>query len=887
MVQRRPPILVRAILAAVTVVSWLVPKRDRREWRREWQAEILHRSGELAADRRATLPNQVRLAGRATGSIADAAWLRRQFTRDSEVVQDLKFGLRMAMSRPVAFVATSTILAVGIGSTAAMLGLMDRLVTRALPYPEADRLVSIFQRDITTGNEREEVPPASVLDWRTRATSFEGIAASEPFSVDYTSGDRPEVVYATRVTEGFFDLLRVSPQAGRLFGSADHRQGAEPGVIISDRFWRRLGGRAEVLNQKVVLDGAPYVVVGILPPRADLNLFDGRDRRDVYLPKVYEEYEKQLRGSGWWAAIGRLKPGVSLEQARLEMDHVSTKLAEEYPEQNKKYRASLFPLETPLTHTVRPALILMLMAAALVLVVAIANVANLQLVRAVERHREFVLRAALGAGRGRLARQMLTEAGLVASAASVLAVGVAWLTIRACALLAPIDSARITELSVDGLVLAITAAVGFVTALACGTVPAFQLMRRARLDPTDVSRSSPGPRAARLRDALVISEIALAVVLAVVVGLLGRSFGQVLQVDPGFRADRLAVVQFFAWDRHDTPQKLAVFFGDVFARIRQIPEVTSVGAVSAMPFIEANINMETLFVIEGRPPARAEETPRAFLSVATPQYFSVMNIPVRSGRLLSDADRAGSAPSALISQSLARKYWPSGDAVGSYVSVRLQGKPRRVEIVGVVDSVRHDGLELPTRDEVFLPFAQQPFGSMTLVVSSSGDPARVIEPVKNAVWAIDPLQTIYDAATVESLLSVSVAPRRFTLQLTAVFAGVALGLAALGIYAVLAVATRQRTREIGVRLALGATPGAIRRSVLSHALTLGTLGLAVGLGVAAVIARGLRAQLFSVNPLDPLTLASVVLVALSMTLVAAYAPARRAIRVDPVRALRD
>jgi hypothetical protein len=222
------------------------------------------------------------------------------------VVQDLKFGVRMALSRPIAFVATSTILAVGIGSTAAMLGLMDRLVTRALPYPDADRLVSIFQRNIATGNDREEVPPGSVLDWRARATSFEGIAASEPFSVDYTSGDRPEVVYATRITDGFFDLLRVTPQAGRLFGSADHRQGANRIAIISDRFWRRLGGGADVLNRTVVLDGAPHVVVGILPPRADLNLFDGRDRRDVYLPKVYEDYEKDLRGSGWWAAIGRL-----------------------------------------------------------------------------------------------------------------------------------------------------------------------------------------------------------------------------------------------------------------------------------------------------------------------------------------------------------------------------------------------------------------------------------------------------------------------------------------------------------------------------------------------------------------------------------------------------
>jgi predicted permease len=306
-----------------------------------------------------------------------------------------------------------------------------------------------------------------------------------------------------------------------------------------------------------------------------------------------------------------------------------------------------------------------------------------------------------------------------------------------------------------------------------------------------------------------------------------------------------------------------------------------------MPFIEANINMESPLAIEGRPVVSAEDAPRTFVSLASPQYFDLMKIPVRSGRPFGAADRAGAAPTALISQSLARKYWPLGEAVGSYVSIRLQGKPRRVEVVGVVDAVRHDGLELPTRDEVFLPLAQQPFGSMTLVVGSAGDPAGIIEPIKNAIWAIDPLQTIYDSGTVDGLLSQSVAPRRFALQLTGVFAGVALGLAALGIYAVLAVTTRQRTREIGVRLALGASPGAIRRSVLSHALTLGAIGLAAGVAIAAVLARGLDAQLFGVDALDPLTLSGVAVVAVSMTLLAAYFPARRAIRVDPVRALRD
>ena len=883
--ETRPPLLIRVVLGVITIVSGLVPSRDRGAWRQEWHAEILHRWRELAS-RPSTLPEQMRLARRATGSIADAAWLRRQFTRDSEVVQDLRFGIRMAASRPIAFVSMAAILAVGIGSTAALLGLTDRLVVRALPYPDAGRLVSLFQRNVVTG-EHEEVSPATVLDWRSRSSSFEGVAASEPFSVDLTGAGRPEVVYATRVTETFFDLLRVSPQAGRLFGATDYRPGSERVVVISDRFARRLGVQAGNLHQPIVLDGLPHVIIGILPPRADLNLFDGQDRRDVYLPKVYEESEKQLRGSGWWAAIARLKPGVSRDEAQAEMDVLSAQLAAEYPQQNRDYRAAVEPLETPLTRMVRPALVLMLTAAGLVLLIATANVANLQLLRAVERHHEFSLRTALGAGRGRLIRQMLTEAALLAFVASVLAVGVAWITIRACIVLAPIESARLTDLSVDGLMLVLTAAVGLATAFACGLVPALQFARRSRVAAAETPRASAGPLAARFRDLLVVSEVALAVVLAVVVGLLGRSFAEVLRVDPGFRGDRLAVVQVFAWDRRDTPQKLSAFFDDVFAEIRQIPGVTNVGAVSAMPFIDANINMESPLAIVGRPPAPAAEVPRTFVSIATPEYFRMMNIAVRSGRLPDANDRAATVPVAVISESLARKHWPNSDALGSEVTIRLRGRQRQIQVIGVVDAVRHDGLELPARDEVFLPLSQSPFGSMTLVVSSSSDPQTIVEPIKNAVWAVDPMQTIYDATTVDELLRASVAPRRFALELTAVFAGVAIGLAALGIYAVLTVATRQRTREFGVRLALGASPGAIRKAVLGHALKLGAAGLALGLAASVALAQALRAQLFSVTPADTITLLGVTVVAISMTLIAAYAPARRAIHVDPVRALRE
>jgi putative ABC transport system permease protein len=885
---RKTPVAVALVLAVVRIIAVMVPRRDRETWRREWEGEILHRHLTLDRERRSSWREHLALLRRAAGSFFDAAWLRRQFTRDSELVHDVRHGLRLARSRPMFFLFAASILGTGIGSTTAVYTLMDRLVLRALPYPEADRLVSFWQRNATTGDSHEEVAPGNFLDWRAQATSFEAVAASEPYSVDYTGGDRPEVLFATRVTERFFDLLRVRPLYGRLLLDEDYRSAQDNVVVISHALWQRLGSDPAVAGRSIQLDDAPYTIVGVLPRHAELNLFDGRDRRDVFLPKVFaDDSERRIRGAGWWAAIGRLRDGVTRDQAQRELDLISARLAKEHPRTNATTTVGVEPLETNLTRSVRPALVVMLGAVGLVLLIACANVANLMLVRGAERDREFALRGALGASRARLVRQLLTENALVAAGGTLFGVGLAWLTLKTIIRLAPVQSQRISEISLDTPVLLTAIVLGALTALLFGLAPALQFSRRGRMQAGDTRVTTGTKRTRRLLDSLVVVEIAVAVVLAVVVGLLMRSFSELVKVDPGFRTDRLAVVQVFAWDRHNTPEKLAAFFDDATARLRRLPGLVDVGAVSAMPFIEANINIEGPFAIEGRPPAARGEEPTTYLTVATPGYFSVMDIPVLAGRGLSPADDARGAPVTVISRTLAARYWPQGDAVGSYVNFRFRGKPRRLQIVGIVGEVRHDALELPPRDELFIPFAQIPFGSMTFVLESSGDPSLLIEPAKAEIWAIDPLQTFYDSGTVEHLVAASVSPRRFALILTSAYALIAVGLAALGIYGIMSVSTRQRTREIGVRLALGASPRLIRSLVIKRGIVLGTLGLAAGLAIALGAARLLRSQLFAIGPTDPVTLVSVGVLVLTVTVAASYAPARRATKVDPLVALRD
>ena len=882
----RPPLLVRLSLALVRAAGLLLPRRHRRVWRQEWEAEIRYEHRALDAGG-APLPGQLALLRRSSGAFADAAWLRRQFTRDAEMLHDLRHAIRLLAARPAFPLVAVFILALGVGSSTAIFSVIDALLLREAPFPSPDRLVAIWERDMASDAARQDVAPANFLAWRERNTTLEALASVEPWSLDYAGGGQPEILVGSMVSERFFDILGVAPLHGRLLSDDDHQPGRNNVIVLDHGAWqRRFGADPGIVGRTVILDSKPVTVVGVLPASFELTLLPGPVRRDFYGPKVFENYERHVY-SGWWAAIGRLKPGVTRETAQAEFDAISTQLAAEQPRTNAQITARVDAIDAHLKDPVRPALVAMLAVVGLVLLIACANVANLVLARGVEREREFAVRSAMGAGRSRLMRQMLTESLLLGALGTAGGLALAWWLLQAIVAGAPGPSPGLDHAGLDSRVVAVAVLLGLGTAALFGAAPALHASRASASDALRDGRSGTGGKRARaVRDGLAVAEIALAMVLVVGAGLAARSFMALVDVDPGFRAKDVAVLQVFAFDRiNDTPAKRVAFFRHTVDQMAALPGATGAGAVSAMPFIEANINIEETLAIEGRA-AGGEAAPTVYMTVATDGYFDVMGIPILAGRDFTRHDTATTEPVALVSESLARRQWGGGNPIGARVQIDYMGSLRRVTVVGVVGALRHDGYDAPVRDELFLPHAQTGMGSMTYVVGAAGDASSLIEPAKQIVWALDPMQTFYDTATVQDLLAASVAPRRFALLLVAGFAVVALTLAAAGVYGVISFTTSLRTREIGVRLALGASAQSVAALVVGRALLLGGIGVALGAGGAYVAGRAVASMLFGVPAFDPVTVTAVAALLLAVTAAAAWLPARRAAAVDPLVALR-
>ena len=880
----------RALLLAIAfrivhVASWLVPPADRQRWRQEWLAEILYAAGH--GNGANDLSSQMLLLKRSSGSFRDAAWLRRQFTRDAEMFHDIRHVLRMLRARPAFAVVAAGILALGIGASTAIFTVVDTLLIRPLPYPHADRLVAIWQRDTSAAAPRQEVASANFFDWRDSATSFEKIASAQPWSLDYTGGAQPEVFFGTKVSDGFFDILGVQAAHGRLFTPADHQKGRDRIVVLGHEIWtRRFGADPAIVGRTLTLDGQPCEVVGVLPPWFDLPLVAAAERRDVWVPDVYEEYMRGNRSSGYWAVIAKLRSDRTREAAQAEMDAISARLAQEHPKTNATIVARVDPLTEHLQASVRPALLAMLGAAALVLLIACANVANLMLARSAEREREFAIRGALGASRGRLVRQLLTESLLIAATGTACGLLLAWWLLGTLIAMAPPQVPGLQHIAIDWRIVSFACGLGLVTAVGFGLFPALQFSNAAAGDAAKEGRAATGTRKARrTRDGLAVAEMALAMVLVVSAGLLLRSFQAIVRIDTGFAADHVAALQVFAYgEQTRTASERVQFFRESVDRMRALPGVTHAAAVSAMPFIPANINIESTMTIEGHSAAATER--QVFLSTATDGYFEAMGIPLLRGRTFTPFDDGRSAPVAVITGSLARRHWGDRDPIGSFVNVRFTGRPIRAQVVGVVSELRHDALDQPARDELFLSQAQIGFGSMTYVLRTTGDPAALIEPAKRVVWSMDPLQPIYDEATVPQLVAATLAPRRFTMLLVGLFASVALVLAAAGVYGVVSFTTSRRTREIGVRLALGATSRSVSSLVVSRAVALGGIGVLAGAAGSYAAGRLLETMLYGVRPFDPLTISAVGALLLAVAAAAAYLPARRAGKVDPLVALR-
>jgi len=798
--------------------------------------------------------------------------------------QDLRYGIRSLIKNPgFALIAVGT-LALGIGANTAIFSVVNGVLLRPLPYKDVDRIMTVWEDNIKSGKKEDGASPANFLDWRDQNQVFEQLATAEPYGHTLTGSNDPERFRSWLVSEGFFEILGVNPLYGRTFRPEENQAGNSRVIVMGETLWRqRFGADPKLVGQSLLLNGQPHEVIGIMPAACQFPA-----GRVMWAPLVLRQSYQQDRGSAYFKVIGRLKPGVTREQAQQEMTAIQSRLAEQYPQDNKERGARVIPLAEQLKAEARPALLLLLGAAGFVLLIACANVANLLLARGASRQKEFAIRAALGAVRARLVRQLITESVCLAVLGGAGGVLMAWWGVDTVLAFSPGNLPRQTEIGFDGRVLVFALAVSVLTALIFGLAPALQF---SKPDLQEVLKE--GGRGAgdgfgrhRLRNVLVVSEIALALTLLIGAGLLVRSFVRLLQVDPGFATRKAISLEVHVWGSSRTPQQRAAFFEQTLDRIAALPGVEAAGAVSALPFHENSIDINGTFTIEGKPLPSPGQEPSAYLTSVTADYFATLGIPLRRGRFFTSFDRDGAQPVVLISETAARRFWPDEDPVGKKINLDFVGDSKVREIIGVVGDVRHEGLDSDPRTEVFMPHLQASYGSMTYVVRTTSQPSVSLQAIKNEIWAVNKNLPFSSISTIDELVSRSLGERRFNLILLGAFAGIALTLAGIGIYGLISFSTSRRTHEIGVRIALGAQTRDIMTAVLKEGMLLTTAGLALGLIASIALTRLLSSLLFGITATDPLTFIAISLVLAGVALVACFVPARRATRVDPMIALR-
>jgi putative ABC transport system permease protein len=798
---------------------------------------------------------------------------------------DLRFAARMLAKKPGFTLVAVVALALGIGANTAIFSVVNSVLLEPLPYREPERLMMVWEDATSLGYPRDTPAPANFVDWRDQNSVFEGMAASASETFNITGDGEPEKIEAARVSAGLFRLLGVMPASGRDFAAEEDQPGGERVAVISHGLWqRRYGARPEVVGGTVTLDGEPHTVVGIMPPRFE---FPSRGV-DVWVPIALGGEEAASRGNHYLEVVARLKPGVNPAQAQSDMDAVARRLQELYPDTNTGLGVAVVPLHEQLVGEIRPALLILLGAVGLVLLIACANVANLLLARAAARYREAAVRAALGAGRLRLVRQFLTESLLIAMLGGAAGLLLAFAGLRVLAAFIPEEISLAREISLDPRVLAFTVAISAATGIVFGLVPALQAsspnlndsLKEGGRDPSAAGKS-------RARSTLVISEVALALVLLIGAGLLINSFVRLQSVDPGFRSDNLLTMSVVLPDtKYPDASRRAAFYDQTLARVGALPGVESAAVVTRLPLtFKGNANS---YSVEGFPEPSPDQRPIAVTRVISPDYFRAMGIAVLRGRHFTPQDREDSGNVVVVNETFANRYWPGDDPVGKRIKMgSLSSDAPWLTIVGVAADVRQFELSAPPRPQMYLPYTQLDFFSpRDLVVRTASDPLALATAVRNEVWAVDPDQPVSNVRTMGSIVAESLARQRFSMLLLAIFAGVALALAAVGIYGVLSYTVTQRTREIGIRMALGAERRDVMRLVVGQGFRLVVIGLAIGIVAALGLSRLMASLLFGVSPSDPATFLAVPAVLAAVALVASYVPARRATRVDPMRALR-
>jgi putative ABC transport system permease protein len=868
----------------------LVPSDRRAEWRAEWFGELAYAWSVRHDRHRTSTVARGALLVRALGALPDAIWFRRHHGGDSMFSQDLRYALR-TLGRWPGFTAVVVLtLALGIGGNAAIFSVVNAVLLRPLPYADPDRLVFVF--GTPTDGDSAKVGSSSsypdFADFRARSRSFSQLAA---FSVRQTTvtgkAFEPSIVSGAPITANLFPMLGVSPLLGRSFLAEEDKPGAPAVAIVSNEFWQqRFNSNPNAIGSTISVNGTPATIVGVMPARF---AFPGATA--IWYPAA-ETNDPRTRGQHSYGIVGRLASGVTISTATREVAGIARQLETEYPALNAKRSARVQGMAEAIVGDVRPQLLVLLGSVMLVLLIVCVNVANLFLARAAARTREVAVRTALGAGRSRLARQFLTESFVVTAIGSLLGLAVAYWGSRMLVSKAPRTIPRATEIGIDGNVLLFLVGLAVVTAVIFGVLPALQMSRDMPIASLrEGGRGSRGGLARRgLRQALVVSEVALAVVLVVGASLLVKSFWKMQRVDPGFVPDRMLVVQLqlpqSRYGGYAEGDRVRAFYADLYARLAARPEVQSVAVAMQHPLAPG---WTSSFTIAGREPPPSGQEPESSIRPVMPGYFRAVGAKLLRGREIQESDGQGAPGVVVINEAFARLHFPNENPIGRRIERASwwKGMPASFEIVGIVADERFNGPRAAADPATYFSLAQFTFNDNWLLVRTKADPSAFVPTLRQIVWSMDRDLPLEGVRTMDTILGDSIADSRFNTALLSLFAIVALLLAAIGIYGVLAYTVAQRTSEIGIRMALGAQRSSVLRLVVGNGLMLAVIGVAIGAAGALVATRALDRLVFGVSTTDPAVFAFVAVALTAVAATAAAVPALRASRVDPIVALRN